>query len=379
MTAAPWPIAALFAASGMAFGAWIPFLPLVSARFELREREMGLALGVVALAAAPSMLAAGALMERAGPRRMAALAGVLLVPALALPLHVPAFVALLVVVAILGAAYGVLDVTMNAAAAAHERRSGQVVMSAMHGCFSLGVFIGAAMAAALLWLDVAAPLAMTVCAMAVATTLAVANPRLPAAAAVGAEREPAVALPGAILLLGIAAALVMALESGVENWSAVWLTSRGVTEWQAALTIAVYAGSATLARFSGDRLVQRWGRVRVLAASGALATAALLVAISGVPPWLSLAAFAAAGAGTGNLVPILFGAAAGIAGAASAAAVSRVAALGYTGLLISPPAMGWLAEWIELGPALRSSAWLAAAGVLIALAALRTPAAPRPS
>jgi MFS family permease len=365
-----WPIAVTFAVSGCAFGAWIPFLPEVARRLALSELQIGIALGTVALAAAPAMLWAGAVLGRRGPAVIVQHGAIVLAIAFALPLHAPSLAWLIAIAALMGAAYGVVDVTMNASAAAFENAAGRSVMSTMHGCYSVGVFAGAGIAGAGLWSGIDAAVLTAAIALALLMALATASRSLPATHAAD-EPENQAALPSAVWLIGMAAALAMAVESATESWSTLWLTSRGATSSHAAMVLAMYAGSATIARFSGDALVRRWGRTRVLMASGVVATAGLSAALTVESEAAVSMSLAIAGAGTGNLVPILFAASAALEGASAAMAVSRVAAIGYTGLLLSPPAVGWLAERVTLGSALWLTPWLAAASVLVAATALR--------
>lgn len=361
-----WPTAVLFAAAGAAFGSWIPFVPRVAERLSLSDTQIGMTLGVVALGAAPAMPAAGWLIERAGLARVASLAAAVLMPALALPLRVSTFTALLINALAMGLAYGALDVTMNASAVALERRCGRVLMSFMHGCFSLGVFSGAGGAALMMWIGVTPATTMTAWAGLLSLLLFVATRQLdpaPPPAAAGTLARPTRALAA----LGLMATLAMALESGIESWSTVWLTRAGSSDSIAALTFATYAAGATALRFAGDAMVRRWGRRQVFTVSGLVATAALMAALNSGSGWWQLAAFAAAGAGTGNLVPILFAMAGNVGGRAPAAAIGWVAAAGYTGLLTAPPAVGWMASVIGLDSSLQI---IASIGALCAIAAI---------
>lgn len=66
------------------------------------------------------------------------------------------------------------------------------------------------------------------------------------------------------------------------------------------------------------------------------------------------------------MVPLLFGAAARIPGMHPGAGVAAVATLGYGGLLLAPPVLGWVAVHSSVMVALGA---LSLSGIVIALSA----------
>jgi MFS family permease len=63
-------------------------------------------------------------------------------------------------------------------------------------------------------------------------------------------------------------------------------------------------------------------------------------------------ALALCGLGVANVVPIVFSAAGRIGGDAAAAALSRITTMGYAGLLVGPPFIGFLADATSLATSL---------------------------
>jgi MFS family permease len=106
------------------------------------------------------------------------------------------------------------------------------------------------------------------------------------------------------------------------------------------------AFSTTMAimRFAGDNVRDRFGAVRTLRASAAFAVAGF--AIAGIAPTsaLAIAGFAVAGIGISNMVPIAFSAAGNLPGMAPGVAISAVTFLGYSGILLAPSFIGFVAE-----------------------------------
>jgi hypothetical protein len=78
--------------------------------------------------------------------------------------------------------------------------------------------------------------------------------------------------------------------------------------------------------------------------------------------WATLLGFAITGLGLANLFPVAVERAGALAGPSGVATVST---LGYGGMLLGPPAIGFIADWTSLPTALTSVAVLAGIATLI--------------
>lgn len=134
----------------------------------------------------------------------------------------------------------------------------------------------------------------------------------------------------------------------------------GTTAAAGATGYAAFSLSMTMGRLVGDRVADRLGPARTLAASGILAMIGLGLAVARPDPILAPLGFAIAGLGLANIVPVLFSAAARVPGVAPGVGVAMVAVFGYAGALAGPPLIGFTAELVGLRAAL-SSLVLAAA------------------
>lgn len=79
--------------------------------------------------------------------------------------------------------------------------------------------------------------------------------------------------------------------------------------------------------------------------------------------WAALLGFAVTGLGLANIFPTAVERAGALGGPGGVATAST---LGYGGMLLGPPAIGFMAEWASLPTALTSVAALAAVAALIA-------------
>ncbi len=77
--------------------------------------------------------------------------------------------------------------------------------------------------------------------------------------------------------------------------------------------------------------------------------AGLALAGLSATPGPAIAGFALAGIGIANMVPIAFSAAGNVPGLAAGMGLSVVTMMGYSGILLAPGSIGFLAERIGLG------------------------------
>ncbi|MBC7273727.1 MAG: MFS transporter, partial [Streptomyces sp.] len=117
-------------------------------------------------------------------------------------------------------------------------------------------------------------------------------------------------------------------------------------------------------RLSGTTLLERLGRTRTVVAGGATAAAGMLLGALAPALWAALLGFAVAGLGLANLFPVAVERAGALAGPTGVATAST---LGYGGMLLGPPAIGFMADWFSLPAALTSVAVLAAVAAVIGL------------
>uniref|UniRef100_UPI0025CDEF07 MFS transporter n=1 Tax=uncultured Paracoccus sp. TaxID=189685 RepID=UPI0025CDEF07 len=132
------------------------------------------------------------------------------------------------------------------------------------------------------------------------------------------------------------------------DWAAVYLQREmGASLAVAGWGFAACAGTMAVMRFLGDGIRRRHGAVRTLRASTVIAMAGLaLAALAGSVP-VALIGFGLAGLGIANMVPIAFSAAGNVPGLAQGVGLSVVTTMGYSGILLAPGSIGFLAERIS--------------------------------
>ena len=337
-----------FFATGFGNAAWAPLVPFAKARADISDATLGVLLLCLGIGSILTMPLSGALTARFGCRRVM-IAGALVV-AVALPL-LATFSSLAWLVPALmmfGAGIGALDVAMNIQAIIVQRASGRSMMSGFHGLFSLGGIAGAGGMAALLIAD-ASPLAASACVSAgIVAAIAVSGMDfLP----YGARNDgPAFALPhGIVLFIGMLCFVLFLAEGAVLDWSAVFLTSvRHLAVSYGGFGYAAFAATMTIGRLTGDRIVDRLGRRRVVLIGGLCAACGFVVATA-IPSWqVALLGYALVGVGCANIVPVLFSAVGRQSVMPENVAVPAITTIGYAGILAGPAGIGLVAHLTSL-------------------------------
>jgi MFS family permease len=276
----------------------------------------------------------------------------------------------------IGLLAGLIDVAMNIEAVAVERRFERRVMSAIHGTWSVALFVGAALASAGIagglpigtHLPISAALVVLVSAAFLRwlpnpddgpRELPDGVPEVPDGARTAGPR---------VLLLCLVAAGSFLVEGIAVEWSAVFLReSVGADPSAAGLGVVAFSAGMAASRFVGDRLVARFGQptvARLGASSAFVALAAMLIVHRVVP---TVAALGIVGLGLGPVVPLAFRTAGRTPRRGHASALPLVVTAGYAGSIVGPLLVGFIADLASLRiaflvPVVASAASALAAG-----------------
>ena len=373
-----WAVAAMFLANGFTMGAWAPQIPLLLPRHQISEFTLGLLILALGLGAVGAMLFAGRLIARFGSQAVLRAFALSIVPVLPAVVFAPSLWLLTPAMMLLGALIGCMDVAMNASAVAVERRLGRAIMSSSHGFWSLGGFFGGALGG---WLIAhwgaggQAIWAAMVAGIMVLAAMPFVMPDSPAPRAPGETAAKSALIPTdpAIWLLGVLALFSMVPEGAVLDWAALYLQQElGSDVARSGLAFAFFSGAMAVMRFAGDGVRNRFGAVRTLRWSGIIAAVGMLGGAAAPTDLLAVASFALSGLGVANMVPIMFSAAGNHPGLAPGAGIAAVTMFGYSGILVAPSTIGFVAEHVGFRFTYGALALLL---VFVALMAGRTAAA----
>jgi MFS family permease len=375
-------LCAVFALQGFAFASWAVRIPAVKQQTGASPAALGLALLGLSAGAVATMVIAGALCRRFGSPRVTVISCVLLSATLVLPALARSAITLGLLLLVFGAAYGCLNVAMNSVAVDLVAALRRPVMPSFHAAWSFGGLAGAGIGGllaphlspvrhllliALAGLLVSAVAGHTLLTRAsflrqAATTASADRARQEGAR--GSARRRALRRGRVVGLFGLIALCAAYDEGAIGDWGALHLRQDlGASAGLAAAGYAAFALAEASGRLSGTALLERLGRTKVLVLGGLTACAGMLVASLAPDVWLALAGFAATGLGLANLFPAAIARAGLLAGSSGVALTST---LGYTGFLLGPPAIGFLAGAFGLRAGLTTLSFLALAAAAIA-------------
>lgn len=365
----------LFATNGAALASVLPWYPTLKAQWGLGDFAFGLMVAAVALGSLVSTVLPSLAVNRFGPRPVVFWGTVVLALLIAAVGWAPSAVMLAGLLAAVGLLDAVIDVSQNVAGVRVEAASGRSILSSMHACWSLGAVaggIGGTLAASSgldLRLHLALVAAAIIATVAVGVWLTGPVPRGgPSASRAGVDKRVGV---GRLMWLTLPVALVATsgtmIEDIANNWAGLASVELvGVELGQAGVAFTVVLAAQTIGRFTGDRLIDAFGRVAVARTGGALIALGGGLVMAATSPGLLYLGFALAGFGCATLVPSAFAAAARLPGVSEGAGVTAVSWLMRVGFLATSPVLGGLSAATDLRWAL---GLIVVAGVVVTVLA----------
>ncbi|MCX5374515.1 MFS transporter [Streptomyces sp. NBC_00015] len=385
-----------FALDGFIFAGWVVRIPAIKEQTGASPSTLGLALLGVSAGAVITMMFTGRLCGRYGSHPVTVACAVLLSLSVTLPPLTHSAATLGGVLLLFGAAYGSINVAFNSAAVDLVAALGRPVMPTFHAAFSLGGMIGAGLGGLvagslsptlhLLGLGI---IGLLVTALTAPTLLRLEPPRSPEHTSAGPEHsttagpdDPAPAKAAAhrltprtrrlVVVFGLIALCTAYGEGALADWGALHLRQDlGSSAGVAAAGYSCFALAMTVGRLTGTTLLERLGRTRTVVLGGGVAAAGMLLGALAPALWAALLGYSVAGLGLANLFPVAVERAGALAGPSGVATAST---LGYGGMLLGPPAIGFMADWFSLPAALTSVAVLAGVAAAIGFATRRATA-----
>ena len=316
MTSARWRVIALFFTHALAAGAIHTRIPDLQVAMGLSEGQLGLVLMGQPLGALSMFLFSSAIIERFGPRRtiLAVLPIVIITAALATVLLHPA--ALFILLAFNGIGFSLSNIAMNVEADRVEAATGARVMNTCHGVWSVGFLLTSLLGATLrgFHVDPAIHLwALAPVLIVLLLVVVVPMPVMPPRPHTG-DKVKKLALPTLATLGLVAFGLGAGLTEGASRaWSIIYLRdSFDVSPFVESLALPALLAAMAVGRLLADRVIDRFGPVRVARLLSAVAVAGMVLIVLSPSAYVALAGFVIVGIGICVLYPLMLSAAARI-------------------------------------------------------------------
>ena len=340
-------VSAMFLMNGFVVGSWAPLVPELAQRHGLSESALGLLILTLGFGSILIMPVSGALIARIGALPVLRVTCILCSLALLPVAFAPGVPMLVGVLFVFGGIIGSMDIAMNANAVVVEKRLKKAIMSSCHGFWSLGGLIGASSGGVLIdrfgsdtQVVLVSGIALVI-ALSFVTRLA---PDLPLAA----DAKPRFRLTLAPMpyVVGLVALFSMVPEGAILDWGALYLRQDlGADVTYSGLAFGAVAATMAIMRFAGDAVRQKFGAVTTMRYSAVVAAIGLLLAATASGPSMAIAGFALSGIGIANLVPVALSAAGNLPGLPPGVGISIATSMGYSGILMAPALIGFVAEY----------------------------------
>ncbi|EIM30568.1 MFS transporter [Microvirga lotononidis] len=351
---------AIFFGNGFGIGTWAAQLPRFKESLGLSDGQLSLGLLAFSLGAVALMPVIGWAVTVVGSRTMTTIAAFAFAAALALPGLAPNLSLFVAAALLAGACNGTMDIAMNTNATVVEKAWGSAIMSSLHAFFSLGGLAGAGASGLLIALNVGIVPTLLISCLGMGLLFLVAAFWTLGETERSAEGHGFAWPRGSVMILAVLAMFCFLVEGAMVDWSAIYLQTVAGASLETAVTgFAAFSLAMTVCRFMGDFVVRHLGRVRTVQFGGLLSAFGLALAMLLPQPLPAAIGFSLVGIGLANAVPVLFSTAGQMKDFPPSMGVAMVATLGYGGLLLGPPLIGFGGEIFGLRAML---------GVLIGLA-----------
>jgi len=142
-------------------------------------------------------------------------------------------------------------------------------------------------------------------------------------------------------------------EGAMSDWSTNYM--RNIIATPSAYTtlgLTAFAGAMTIGRLFGDRARLRYGDYTILTLGAICSIIGMIGVLSALHYIIVILSFGLIGIGLANIVPISFSLSGNLKGISPGVGIAMVSAIGYSGFMIGPPLIGFVADAYNLRIAL---------------------------
>jgi MFS family permease len=354
MRASRWAVSSFFFTNGVLYATYVSRIPDIQQHYHLDYKGVGFVLLTGAIGSLVAMPFTGRLISTWGSKWVTLTASFFFCLTVALFMASP-FVGLLAFIFFLkGIAAGITDVAMNAQAVLVERSYQRPIMAAFHGIFSLGMFAGAAIGALFIALKISILGHMVIVgSSSFLLVISLARHLIREDLRVGPEAVNKVHLfnipAKALIGIGIIAFCGMLAEGAMADWSTNFMREViGASPSLAPMGLTAFSLAMVVGRFLGDQARMFFGDQKLISICSVLAIAGLILIVSGLFVPMAIAGFFLAGIGLSVIAPIAYSKAGNTPGIDPGTGISMVTTIGYSGFIVGPPVIGYLADWYGL-------------------------------
>jgi MFS family permease len=338
--------AVYFFISGFGYSSWTSRIPGIKESLKLNDAHFGTLLFMMPVGLIITMPFTGKLLDHFRSRTIMLIGAMIYNLVLAF-LGFSRYTWMLgIVLFFFGSSRNLMNLSMNAQAIGVQALYSRSIMSSFHAVWSMAGFAGAALGYLMVTLNIIpAWHLLGVSLILSALTLYFYGDTLDQQPDHKMKRPVFSLPPKGMLVFSLICFTSMACENTMYDWSGVYIRqvlhgSKAV----ATVAFVVYMVAMTSGRLMGDRMADRFGIQKVLAASGLLITGGFLITVLSPYIPLTMVGYLLTGFGVSCVVPFVFSLAGKIPMSNPGAALASVSSLGYLGFLLVPPMIGYVAQ-----------------------------------
>ncbi|MBM6761711.1 MFS transporter [Megamonas hypermegale] len=337
-----------FFLAGFTVTTWAPMIPVIKERLQIGDDVLGLLLLCIGISAFVFMPLAGILNQKLGCKKMLQINIVLFALILIIISSLDNVWSFVVFLLLFGAVMGTIDVTMNMNSVIVEKLSKKRIMSSMHAFWSVGCFCSAGLFSVLAKQGLNITTVAIIHGIIIFVLCLISSPYF--LAYKGASNEKPIAIPhGIVVLFGILACISFLAEGAIMDWSGIFLTeAKGLELSLAGIGYAIFSVAMLVIRFIGDRAVQYIGEERICVFGALVAGFGFLLVVLIDNFYLMPIGFICIGLGAANIVPVLYSLLKNQNDMPINAAVTAITCMGYTGVILGPALLGFIAHGIGI-------------------------------
>ena len=338
--------AVYFFISGFGYSSWTSRIPGIKESLKLNDAHFGTLLFMMPVGLLITMPFTGKLLDHYKSRTIM-LIGALMYNGVLACMGFSGYTWVLgIILFFFGSSRNLMNLSINAQAIGVQALYTRSIMSSFHAVWSMAGFAGAAFGYLMVTLNVIPGWHLLgVSLLLTALTLYYYKDVLDQKPDHSVKRSIFTLPPKGMLIFSLICFSSMACENTMYDWSGIYIRQvlHG-TKAVATIAFVVYMVAMTTGRFIGDRMADRFGIRRVLAASGILITAGFAIIVSSPFIPLTLIGYLLTGFGVSCVVPFVFSLAGKIPMSNPGAALASISSLGYLGFLLVPPMIGFVAQ-----------------------------------
>jgi len=339
----------VFTTLNIVFGTWAIYIPTIKTNLGIDEGQLGIAIFCMALGTLTMIALAPKIIRKFGVGRATAFGLFIFLITFIAPFSVNDYYTFCLGMYIVGAFSGFTDVAMNTLVTEIEKQDNVHIMSANHGFFSLGGFIGAGIGGFFLS-ETVIPLYHLLIVVIILFILNLLLVKFYFRISSNNDEEHSFQFKNfkPLLALALIAFFVMASEGAIVDWSALYLEKVSLAKFTwIGLGYTAFSATMALGRFFGDEISGRFGS-RALILIGSVLGVFGFGFVLMVQPILAIAGFGLVGLGLSVIIPELFRLGGKTDRVESSQGISFISGVGFFGFLVGPVLLGFLADIYNL-------------------------------